>query len=94
MTDYIPNPDPRDVNRHKRHDIYPEGGRSGYALVALLGIIAVFGGLIYFGTPSRENVEQAQNPPATATPVDQQRAPGLPLPARPVPPATAPTPAE
>jgi hypothetical protein len=95
MSDY--NPDPRRPDL-QRPDLYGAqnrfqytedvGGRSNYAFIALLAIVALVGGVLFFAKPHPAD-QQAQVPPPTVTaPIGQPAAPAIPAtPARPTEPA-------
>lgn len=84
MSDYIP--DPRRPDRYgatPRYE-YTEDttGRSSYAVVALLGIVALVGGVLMFTGPKQPADQQAQVPPTTMTAPLERPAPA-PTPAGP-----------
>ncbi|MGQ0582514.1 MAG: hypothetical protein ACT4O6_11305 [Reyranella sp.] len=98
MSDYIPDPrrvDPTDPYRNTaRYEYTDEAtGRSSYAVVALLGIVALVAGVLMFTGPQQPADQQAQTPPATTTaPLEQpmpRPTPAAPA-ARPEAPATPP----
>ncbi len=97
MSDYNPDPRLNDPYRPQRPFEYPEdrGVRSNYAFVALLAIVALVGGVLFFVKP-QPTEQQAQLPAPTKTaPMAQPAAPGAPaIPAAPAMPATPATPAE
>ncbi|MDP2329218.1 MAG: hypothetical protein Q8M19_00790 [Reyranella sp.] len=72
MSDY--NPDPRygsdRYGTHNRYDYNLEptgsGERSSYALVGLLAVFALIGGLMFFSGPPAHQ-QQAQQPAPTTT---------------------------
>jgi hypothetical protein len=66
MSDY--NPDPRrPENRYTNYDYTGETrNRSGFALVALLAIVALVGGFLVFARPQPAD-QQAQAPDRTMT---------------------------
>lgn len=83
MSDYIPDPrrpdplrpdplrpDPSNPYRNTARYEYTEDreGRSSYAVVALLGIVALVGGVLMFTGPQQPADQQAQMPPTTTTP--------------------------
>lgn len=98
MTDYNPDPrlDPRsDPNRTDRYGTpryeYTEdrGGRSNVALIALLAIVALVGGVLYFVEPKPAD-QQAQVPVPTQTapmitPAERPALPPTPTPAPTIP---------
>ena len=89
MSDYIPDPRRTDPYGTPPRYEYTEDatGKSTYAVVALLGIVALVGGVLMFTGPQQPADQQAQLPPTTTTaPIDQ------PLP-RPTPAAPAQRPA-
>lgn len=93
MSDYIPDPrrvDPTDPYRNTARYEYTEDttGRSSYAVVALLGIVALVGGVLMFTGPKQPADQQAQVPPpiSMTTPLEQPapaRTPAAPTPATP-----------
>ncbi|MEI7871278.1 MAG: hypothetical protein WCK95_04115 [Alphaproteobacteria bacterium] len=89
MTDY--NPDPRRPDPYGTQPRYEytedRGGRSSFALLALLAIVAVVGGVLYFVEPKPAD-QQAQVPVPTQT--APMATPGE-RPALPVTPAPSPT---
>ena len=79
MSDYIPDPrsrpDKYGTNDRFEYTYEPVSGRSSLALVGMLAVMAVIGGLLFFGSPgNRDGDQQAQQPaqtqqtPATPTP--------------------------
>lgn len=84
MSDYIPDPRRTDPYGTTPRYEYTEDttGRSTYAVVALLGIVALVGGVLMFTGPRQPADQQAQVPPTTMTAPLKQPAP-----------APAPTPA-
>ena len=92
MSDYSPDPrlDPRrPENKYGTFDYQePETARSSYALVGLLAIAALIGGLLMFGKSYNPADQQAQMPPPTTqtAPANPDAVPAAPLaPARPAP---------
>lgn len=70
MSDYNPNlgPGPDKYGRYDYQDPNDGGGRAGWALLAVLGGVAVVGGFLYFGNPTNTvNEQQAQAPERTLT---------------------------
>ena len=64
MSDYIPDPR-RPENKYGTYDYSEEpSNRSGFALVALLGIAALIGGVLMFAKPNPTD-QQAQSPDKT-----------------------------
>jgi hypothetical protein len=71
MSDY--NPDPRShpdrYGLHNRYDYTLEpsgsGERSTYALVGMLAVIALIGGVLFFANPNPADQQQAQQPAPT-----------------------------
>lgn len=77
MSDFIPDPrrpdplrpDPYGIQRRYEY-LEDMGGRSNYALVALLAIVALVGGVLFFAKPQPAN--QAQTPATTQTAPTQE----------------------
>lgn len=69
MSDYNPNlgPGPDKYGRYDYQDPNDGGGRAGWALLAVLGGVAVLGGFLYFGNPTNTGTDQAQAPERTIT---------------------------
>lgn len=72
MSDYMPDPRsrPGKYGTHDRFDYTyePVSGRSSFALVGLLAVLALLGGVLFFGSPgNRAGDQQAQEPPTTQT---------------------------
>jgi len=86
MSDYIPDPRRPENNKFGYDETTADSGRSGFALIALLGIAAVIGGFLYFGGPKPAD-QQAQMPPATpqTAPANPDAVPAAPLAPRPAP---------
>lgn len=91
MSDYISDPRRPDPYGTQRRFEYTEdmGGRSNYAFVALLAIVALIGGVLFFAKPQPTD-QQAQVPVPTVTqPMGQPTASEAPAtPATPTEPAT------
>jgi|GEM_PF-6134681 len=87
MSDYNPEPRqrPDPLNYRAEYSYEPVGGgRSGYALVGILVVFALIGGLLFFGSGNRPNDQQALEPPAaTQTPTPATPANPAPAPAAP-----------
>ena len=89
MSDYNPDPrlDPRrPLNKYGTYDYQePETARSSYALVGLLALAALIGGLMMFGKSYNPSDQQAQVPPTTTqtapitTPANPDAAPAAPV---------------
>jgi len=80
MSDYIPDPRRHDPYGTQNRFEYTEdmGGRSNYAFVALLAIVALIGGVLFFAKPQPAD-QQAQVPVPTVTkPMGQPEAPATP----------------
>lgn len=91
MSDYIPDPrrpDPYGTTPRYEYTEINEG-RSTYAVVALLGIVALVGGVLMFTGPQNPADQQAQVPLTTTTAPLERPMPGPAPAARP----EAPTPA-
>lgn len=82
MSDYSPDPrrpdplqpDPTNPYRNTARYEYTEDrqGRSSFAVVALIGIVALVGGVLMFTGPQQPADQQAQMPPATtAAPLER-----------------------
>lgn len=73
MSDYIPDPRRTDPYGQPRYE-YTEvtEGRSTYTLLAVLGIMALVGGVLMFSGPKPAD-QQAQQPPATTMTTPAQR---------------------
>lgn len=70
MSDYSPDPrrtDPNGTTPRYEHTDEPTGRRSSYAVVALVGIAALVGGLLMFTGPKQPADQQAQMPPTSMT---------------------------
>jgi hypothetical protein len=77
MSDYIPDPRRPDPLRTDPYGTTPRyeytevnEGRSTYAVVALLGIVALVGGVLMFTGPQQPADQQAQVP-TTAPPIER-----------------------
>ena len=78
MSDYSPNPGGYDKYGNSRFDPPEPGGRGPYVLLAILVVIGLVGGLLYFGGAPKDG-EVARAPadrPATTTPGAPGGAPG------------------
>lgn len=98
MSDYSPDPRRTDPYGQPRYE-YTEvtEGRSTYAVVALLGIVALVGGVLMFTGPNNPADQQAQAPITQVPPTTMTSPLERPMPApaaRPEAPATAPTPSD
>ncbi len=89
MSDYSPEPrrpdprpDPYGTAPRYEYTEVREGGRSTYAVFALLGIVALVGGVLMFTGPQQPADQQAQTPPVSMTTPLEQPAPA-PAPAAP-----------
>lgn len=90
MSDYIPDPRRPDPYGTTPRYEYTEDttGRSSYAAVALLAIVALVGGVLMFSGPQQPSDQQAQVPPTTppttmTTPAPTPAAPAPATPATP-----------
>ncbi len=96
MSDYNPDPRRPDLYGTPPRYEYTEdgGGRSNVAIVALLAIVALVGGVLFFVEPKPAD-QQAQVPVPTQTTPMNRPAERLNIPATPAPATPAPvTPAE
>jgi hypothetical protein len=89
MSDYIPDPRSRPGSNDRFEYSYePASTRSSFALVGLLTVLALIGGVLFFGA-DRPNDQQAMEPPAAAT-TPSPATPANPAPAPATPAPTAP----
>lgn len=82
MSDYNPDPRRPDLYGTPNRFEYTEdmGGRSNYAFIALLAIVALVGGVLFFAKPQPAD-QQAQAPAPTVTaPITQPAVPATPAP--------------
>lgn len=78
MSDYDPRHYDQYGNRNNANMNYDAAdGRGPYILLAILVVIGVLGGILYFNHPSKTNDQQAQAP-AMSQPTKLPTPPGLP----------------